>query len=81
MAKVDVDLRSEFSKPLTDEVLHGCDVVITLSSADQRRRRENLRREHWVLDNPTRQPADVVDEIRDDVRTRVELLRATLGGQ
>jgi arsenate reductase len=37
------------------------------------------RYEDWDLPDPTGQPIEVVREIRDDVRTRVEALIASLG--
>ncbi|MGE0541457.1 MAG: arsenate reductase ArsC [Dehalococcoidia bacterium] len=76
MAELGIDLRQEFPKPLTDEVVEAADVVITMGCGDACPIYPGKRYLDWQVDDPAGQPIEVVRRIRDDIRGRVEgLLR------
>lgn len=77
MAELGVDVRLEFPKPLTDEVVRAADVVVTLGCGDACPVYPGKRYEDWAVDDPAGQPLDVVRRIRYDIHHRVaELLDA-----
>jgi arsenate reductase len=79
MAEVGIDITSEFPKPWTDEIVRAADVVVTMGCGDACPVFGGKRYEDWDLDDPAgRAVADVIP-IRDDIRTRVENLIASLG--
>jgi arsenate reductase len=79
MAEVDVDISEEFPKPLTDEIVRAADVVVTLGCGDVCAVLPGQRYEDWQLDDPADRDLAGVRLIRDDIRTRVEALAASLG--
>jgi arsenate reductase len=78
MAEWDIDLSSEFPKPLTDEFVKAADVVITMGCGDACPIYPGKRYEDWELDDPAGQPVEVVRRIRDDLDARVQALLAEL---
>lgn len=72
MAEVGVDLREEFPKPLTDEVVQAADVVITMGCGDACPIYPGKRYEDWELDDPADQDAETVRRIRDEIDRRVQ---------
>jgi arsenate reductase (thioredoxin) len=78
MAEVGIDIRSEFPKPWTDEVVRAADVVVTMGCGDACPLFPGKRYEDWQLDDPSGLGVDAVRPIRDDIRTRVEQLLAQL---
>lgn len=79
MAEVGIDLDEAYPKPWTDEVLRGADVVVTMGCGDECPILPGIRYEDWELEDPAGQGVEAVRLIRDDIRTRVEMLVATLG--
>ncbi|WP_395153332.1 arsenate reductase ArsC [Ilumatobacter sp.] len=79
MAAVGIDISTEYPKPWTDEVAQTADVIVTMGCGDACPIIGGKRYEDWDIESPTGQPADVLAEIRDDVRTRVEALIVSLG--
>jgi protein-tyrosine-phosphatase len=79
MEEVGLDLSQEFPKPLTDEVVQAADVVITMGCGDACPIYPGKRYLDWEVDDPAGQPVDTVRRIRDEIRTRVEVLLAELG--
>ena len=78
MAEVGVDLSKEFPKPLTDDAVRSADVVITMGCGDACPFYPGKRYEDWKLDDPAGQGLESVRPIRDEIRTRVEALIASL---
>jgi protein-tyrosine-phosphatase len=78
MAEVGIDIRTEFPKPWTDEIVRAADVVVTMGCGDACPVFPGKRYEDWELTDPAGQSIDVVREVRDDIRQRVERLMASL---
>jgi arsenate reductase len=64
MAEVGVDVRMEFPKPLTDEVVRAADVVITLGCGDACPVYPGKYYEDWAVIDPAGQSLEVVRRIR-----------------
>ncbi|SDE03936.1 arsenate reductase ArsC [Auraticoccus monumenti] len=79
MAEVGVDLRGEQPKVLTEDAVQASDVVITMGCGDACPYYPGKRYEDWKLDDPAGQGVEAVRPIRDEIRTRVEDLLASLG--
>jgi arsenate reductase (thioredoxin) len=78
MEEIGVDIHTEFPKPLTDEVVRAADVVVTMGCGDACPVYPGKRYEDWQVADPAEQPIEVVREIRDDIKLRVEALVAQL---
>jgi arsenate reductase (thioredoxin) len=78
MAEVGIDIRTEFPKPWTDEIIRAADVVITMGCGDACPVYPGKRYEDWVLDDPEGLGIDAVRPIRDEIRGRVENLMAEM---
>ena len=74
MAEIGIDIRTEFPKPWTDEIIRASDVVITMGCGDACPVYPGKRYEDWVLDDPEGLGLDAVRPIRDEIRGRVENL-------
>jgi protein-tyrosine-phosphatase len=74
MAEIGVDMREEFPKPLTDEVVRAADVVITMGCGDACPIYPGKRYEDWALEDPAGQDLDTVRQIRDELDGRIRLL-------
>jgi arsenate reductase (thioredoxin) len=79
MAEVGIDITTEFPKPWTDEIVRAADVVVTMGCGDACPLYPGKRYEDWELADPAGQSIEDVRPIRDDIRTRVEALMASLG--
>jgi protein-tyrosine-phosphatase len=78
MSEIGVDVRLEFPKPLTDEVVRAADVVVTLGCGDACPVYPGKRYEDWEVADPAGQPIEVVRRIRYDVHHHVIDLLETL---
>jgi protein-tyrosine-phosphatase len=78
MAEVGIDIAREFPKPWTDEIARAADVIVTMGCGDACPVVPGKRYEDWALTDPAGQSLEVVREVRDDIRTRVERLVAEL---
>jgi protein-tyrosine-phosphatase len=78
MAEVGIDIRAEFPKPWTDEVVRAADVVVTMGCGDACPLYPGKRYEDWELDDPAGQGLDAVRPIRDEIRARVVALMESL---
>ena len=74
MAEVGIDIRTEFPKPWTDEIVRAADVVVTMGCGDACPIYPGRRYEDWVLDDPEGLGIEAVRPIRDEIRRRVEEL-------
>jgi arsenate reductase len=78
MAEEGIDITSESPKLLTESAVQQADVVITMGCGDECPFYPGKRYEDWVLDDPAGQPIEVVRQVRDLIRERVEQLIADL---
>jgi arsenate reductase (thioredoxin) len=78
MTEVGIDIRTEYPKPWTDEIIRAADVVITMGCGDACPVYPGKRYEDWVLDDPEGLGLDAVRPIRDEIRGRVEKLIAEM---
>jgi arsenate reductase (thioredoxin) len=78
MAEVGIDIRTEFPKPWTDEIIRAADVVITMGCGDACPVYPGKHYEDWVLDDPEGLGVEAVRPIRDEIRGRVEKLMAEM---
>lgn len=78
MHEVGIDISSQVPKPLTDETARIADVIITMGCGDTCPVFPGTRYEDWELTDPAGQPIEVVREVRDDIRARVEALVESL---
>lgn len=74
MAEAGVDIRREFPKPWTDEIVRAADVVVTMGCGDACPVYPGKHYEDWVLDDPEGLGLGAVRPIRDEIRRRVEQL-------
>ena len=75
-----IDSTAEQPKVLTSEAVQASDVVITMGCGDACPYYPGRRYEDWKLDDPAGQGIDAVRPIRDDIRSRIEGLIASLAG-
>ncbi|MCW2770095.1 MAG: heat-shock protein HtpX [Aeromicrobium sp.] len=78
MAEVGIDIAGEQPKKLTEDAVLASDVVITMGCGDECPYFPGKRYEDWVLEDPAGRGIDSVRPIRDEIRTRIEALIATL---
>jgi arsenate reductase len=78
MAEVGIDISTEYPKPWTDEIARAADVIVTMGCGDACPLFPGTRYEDWELTDPAGQPIEVVREVRDDIRARVEALLSSL---
>ena len=71
MREIGIDVRTEFPKPLTDEVVRAADVVVTLGCGDACPVFPGKRYEDWDVADPAGQPLEVVRRIRYDIHHHV----------
>jgi arsenate reductase (thioredoxin) len=74
MREVGVDITGATPQLLATETVKDSDVVITMGCGDACPIFPGKRYEDWDLTDPAGQPIDVVREVRDDIRTRIEKL-------
>jgi arsenate reductase (thioredoxin) len=78
MAEIGIDIRSEFPKPWTDEIVQAADVVVTMGCGDACPVFPGKRYEDWELADPDGKSVDAVRPIRDEIGVRVRELLASL---
>lgn len=78
MSEVGIDIAGEQPKKLTDDAVVASDVVITMGCGDECPYFPGKRYDDWVLEDPAGQGIDSVRPIRDEIKTRVEALIASL---
>ena len=78
MAEVGIDIRNEFPKRWTDEVVRAADVVVTMGCGDACPYIPGTRYVDWELPDPKGQPAGAVRSTRDEIGRRIDALLAEL---
>jgi arsenate reductase len=78
MLEVGIDISGETPKRLTSDSVSGADVVITMGCGDTCPVFPGKRYLDWELTDPAGQGIDVVREVRDDIKRRIETLVSEL---
>src|SRR5262249_12663908 len=78
-AEVGVDLSSAATSQLTRELAQRAQMLITMGCGDQCPVVPGLQRDDWPLRDLKSQPLEIVRQIRDEIRHRVESLLAREG--
>jgi arsenate reductase len=78
MREVGIDITAETPKILTVDAVRGSDVVITMGCGDTCPIFPGKRYEDWDLTDPAGQPIEVVRQVRDEIRDRIQALLAEL---
>jgi arsenate reductase (thioredoxin) len=74
MSELGLDISKEFPKPLTDDLMHAADVVITMGCGDACPFYPGKRYLDWELEDPAGKSLATVRRIRDDIDDRVQAL-------
>ncbi|MRG58905.1 helix-turn-helix domain-containing protein [Agromyces sp. CFH 90414] len=77
--EIGVPTVAEFPKPLTDEVVQAADVVVTMGCGDACPVYPGRRYMDWKIRDPLGHPLEEVRRIRDEIRSHVDELMASLG--
>jgi arsenate reductase (thioredoxin) len=80
LAERGLDASKEFPKPLTDEVVHAADVIVTMGCGDAYTVYPGKRYLDWELTDPAGRPVEEVRPIIDDIDRRLQALLAELVG-
>ena len=78
MAEVGIDIAGVYPQPWTDEIARASDVIVSMGCGDACPIFPGKRYEDWPLTDPSDQPIEVVREIRDEIRSRVDTLMTSL---
>jgi arsenate reductase (thioredoxin) len=70
----DIEVEQAYPKPLTDDVLHAADVIVTMGCGDACPILSGKRYLDWQIPDPAGQDLPVVRAIRDDIDARVRAL-------
>lgn len=79
MAEDGVDIAAEQPKVLTTDAIRASDVVVTMGCGDTCPVFPGKRYEDWDLDDPAGQGIDAVRLVRDQIKSRIRGLIASLG--
>jgi arsenate reductase (thioredoxin) len=74
MRELSIDLSAAHPQRLTDTLVQGASLLITMGCGDECPSVPGLARDDWPLPNPKNQSLDEVRRIRDEVRDRVATL-------
>jgi arsenate reductase (thioredoxin) len=74
MAEVGIDITGNTPRKLDWELAQGNDVVVSMGCGDACPYVPGTRYDDWKLTDPAGQPIEVVREVRDEIRARVETL-------
>ena len=78
MREVGIDIAGAQPKKLTTESVEHADVVVTMGCGDTCPFFPGKRYLDWQLTDPAGQPIEVVRQVRDEIRTRIETLVSEL---
>ena len=78
MTEIGLDLSKEFPKPLTTDVIHAADVVVTMGCGDACPIFPGKRYLDWELTDPAGLTIEQIRPIRDEIEHRVRTLLAEL---
>jgi len=76
LAERGIELTEAYPKPLSNDVLHAADVIVTMGCGDECPYFPGKRYEDWDVFDPDKATLEQARDIRDDIQRRVtELLR------
>ena len=78
MAEIGIDISGQSPRLLTEQDVADADVVVTMGCGDACPVLPGVSYRDWKLDDPAGKGIDAVRPIRDEISTRVELLRNEL---
>lgn len=78
MRESGIDITAERPKILTVDAVRESDVVITMGCGDTCPIFPGKRYEDWDLTDPAGQPIEIVRQVRDEIRDRVQALATQL---
>lgn len=79
MAEVGIDISGYQPQRWTNDQVEAADVIISMGCGDTCPVYPGKRYEDWELTDPAGQSIDVVREVRDQIKSRVEVLLSELG--
>lgn len=80
IAELGLDPDEQFARPVTDEVLRGADVIVTMGhSVGQVEIPQGVRHEDWRIGDPIGAPIEEIRRVRNDIEYRVRALLSDLG--
>jgi arsenate reductase (thioredoxin) len=74
LAERGITLTEAYPKPLTNDVVHAADVIVTMGGGDACPIYPGKRYLDWDVTDPNDQPIDSVRDIRDDLQARITAL-------
>ena len=83
LAELGIEVGDEHPKPLTDDMVRAADLVVVLGAEAHVDGDQGVAVETWITDEPSERGIEGMERmrlVRDDIRARVEELRARLGG-
>ncbi|TFD52179.1 low molecular weight phosphatase family protein [Cryobacterium frigoriphilum] len=81
LAELGIDVGDEYPKAITAEMVSAADVVVVLGSEAQVDEVPGTAFETWITDEPSERGIEGMErmrQVRDDIRARVDGLRARL---
>jgi protein-tyrosine-phosphatase len=80
IAEIGLDPEEAFARPVTEEVLHAADVIVTMGrSVGVFDLPTDVRHEDWRIGDPLGAPIEETRRVRDDIEYRVRALLSDLG--
>ena len=80
IAELGIDPQTEFARPVTDEVLRGADVIVTMGhSVGVIDVPDGVRHDDWRVGDPIGAPPEEIRRVRADIEYRVRALLSDLG--
>jgi protein-tyrosine-phosphatase len=79
MREIGIDLSTAKPQKLTEDLARDAQLLITMGCGDKCPYAPGLRRADWPLRDPKGQPIEEVRKIRDEIRSRVQMLLAQEG--
>jgi arsenate reductase len=74
MNEIGIDITRERPKVLTTDAVSRADVVVTMGCGDTCPYFPGKRYEDWELTDPAGQPIEVVRQVRDEIKSRIQTL-------
>ncbi len=74
MREIGIDLSSATPRLLTDDLVGGVSMLITMGCGEECPYVPGVERDEWALPDPKGRPIEEVRAIRDDIRARVAAL-------
>ncbi len=79
MRELGIDITDQVPRRWTDQQARTADVIVTMGCGDVCPVYPGKRYEDWELTDPAGRPIEIVRQVRDDIKTRVEGLLISLG--